>query len=48
MRVSPSQREGVRFMAECLTGQREFKGAGSILADDVCRIRIHNACIHIS
>ena len=33
--LRPHQREGVRFMAECLTGQRDFDGAGSILADDM-------------
>jgi DNA repair and recombination RAD54-like protein len=33
--LRPHQREGVRFMAECLTGQRDFEGTGSILADDM-------------
>lgn len=33
--LRPHQREGVRFLAECLLSQREFEGAGAILADDM-------------
>jgi hypothetical protein len=29
------QREGVRFMAECVLSQRNFQGSGAILADDM-------------
>jgi hypothetical protein len=33
--LRPHQREGVRFMAECVLGMRDFKGNGCILADDM-------------
>ena len=33
--LRPHQRDGVRFMAECVTGQRDFEGFGAILADDM-------------
>ena len=33
--LRPHQRDGVRFMAECVLDQRDFKGLGCILADDM-------------
>ena len=33
--LRPHQREGVQFLVECLTGQREFEGDGAILADEM-------------
>ena len=33
--LRPHQREGVRFMYECVMGMREFDGQGCILADDM-------------
>ena len=33
--LRPHQREGVRFMFECVEGLRDFAGAGCILADDM-------------
>jgi SNF2 family DNA or RNA helicase len=33
--LRPHQREGVRFMAECVLKQRAFNGSGAILADDM-------------
>jgi DNA repair and recombination protein RAD54B len=33
--LRPHQREGVRFLYECLTGLREYAGNGAILADDM-------------
>lgn len=33
--LRPHQREGVQFVFECVTGQREFDGNGCILADDM-------------
>ena len=33
--LRPHQRDGVRFMAECVTGSRDFDGNGVILADDM-------------
>lgn len=33
--LRPHQREGVRFTAECVLGQRNFDGNGVILADDM-------------
>jgi SNF2 family DNA or RNA helicase len=31
--LRPHQREGVKFMYECVMGLRDFKGYGCILAD---------------
>ena len=33
--LRPHQREGVKFMFECVEGLRDFDGAGCILADDM-------------
>lgn len=33
--LRPHQREGVRFVTECLLKQRDFEGSGVILADDM-------------
>lgn len=33
--LRPHQREGVRFMFECVMGLRDYEGQGSILADDM-------------
>lgn len=37
--LRPHQRDGVRFMAECVTGQRDFEGNGRIFKFDylICR-----------
>jgi DNA repair and recombination RAD54-like protein len=33
--LRPHQREGVKFMYECVMGLRDFDGCGCILADDM-------------
>ncbi len=33
--LRPHQREGVQFLTECVLHQRDFEGAGAILADDM-------------
>ncbi len=33
--LRPHQREGVKFMFECVMGLRDFEGTGCILADDM-------------
>ncbi len=37
--LRPHQREGVRFLYECVTELRDFDGAGAILADQMCARR---------
>lgn len=34
-RLRPHQRDGVRFLYNCITGQGGFKGNGAILADEM-------------
>lgn len=33
--LRPHQREGVKFMYDCVLGMKDFDGAGCILADDM-------------
>lgn len=49
--LRPHQREGVRFLAECVLGLRKFDGQGCILADDMVRCYftslLHSSHSHI-